>query len=1008
MAVRPPATLPNGLSRRAKIVIAVVVALAVIVGALGILSNVLVDFWWYQETGFTKVFWTTWQTRTLMFTIFGVLGAAIIVGNALLAYKLRPSFRPMTAEQQNLDRYREAVEPRRRLLIVSSAIVVLLFAGYSAQASWQTFLQWQNSTPFGKTDPQFGRDLSFYTFDLPFYRFVLTFLFVVLALAIIAAAGVHYLYGGLRINSPGQRLTNGARGHLTVLIGVFLLFKAVGYWFDRYDLLFSNSGGSFTGASNSDVNALLPAKSILAIVAIICAIAFFANIIFKNFALPAMSLALMVLASLAIGWAYPGIYNRFVVAPTANEKQAAYISRNIEATSDAYGISNKNVKIQQYPAASTAAPAVIKDDKTTIPNARLLDPNVISDVVKQTQQVRNVYGFSDKLDIDRYTIDGKTQDYIVAVRELDPANLTDNQQNWINLHTVYTHGYGFIAAPANEVDAAGLPKFVNDGFTPGLIKVDQPRIYYGELDNDYAIVGGSTGGSGNQEFDRPSTGNGDGEVKSTYAGKGGVPLSSFFRKTVFAIDYAEGNFILNNNIGSNSKVIYNRDPRQRVEKAAPFLTADGDPYPAVVDGRIVWIVDAYTTNSTYPYAQQESLAGVSADATTGTGTQALPNNTVNYIRNSVKATVDAYDGTVKLYQFDNTDPVLKTWMKAYPGTIQPKSSISPDLAAHFRYPEDLFKVQRSLLAKYHVTNPSEFYSAQDFWKVPNDPTTAASGDQPPYYVTAQLPGQKGATFQVTSALTALKKENLTAYVSASSDPATYGQINVLRMPQDSNIYGPAQVQSQFRGDPVISAQLSLLDRGGSKVIYGNLLTLPVAGGLLYVEPLYVQGDSASAYPTLQKVLLNFGTKIAYADSLADGLNQLFGSGAADTSGKPSTGGATSAPAPTNALDAAKQTLNSANGALQAAVKAYDTAAKAADPVALGQAQKDLLDASGLVNSATTQVEAIEAGAAAAAGTVPPGTTGAGASSSSAPTSKSPAPPASKSSSSKSSSSSPGG
>ena len=990
MAVRPPAKLPPGLSKRAKIIISVVVALAVIVGVLGIFSSILVDYWWYQETDYSEVFWTTWRTRALMFTIFGFIAAVIVVGNAVLAYRLRPAFRPMTAEQQNLERYRVALEPRRRLMVVAAAIVVLLFAGYAAQGMWRVYLQWRNGTSFGVKDPQFGLDISFFTFDLPFYRFVLTFLFVLVGLAAVAAAAVHYLYGGLRINTPGQRLTNAARVHLTVLLGTFVLLKAGGYWLDRYDLNFSDRG-PVTGASNADVNAMLPAKSILAIVAIICAIAFFANIIFKNFALPAMSLALLILASLVIGTAYPAIYDRFVVQPSANEKEAEFIARNIEATKTAYGIDDKDVTIDKYAAVSTAPAAEIRNDTQTIPNARLLDPNVISDVVQQTQQVRNVYSFPTKLDIDRYTIDDKEQDYIVAVRELDPNNLSENQSNWINLHTVYTHGYGFIAAPASKVDAAGLPIFVNNGFDPGLIGVDEPRIYYGELNDDYAIVGKSKGGA-DKEFDRPSNESSNGEVKNTYDGKGGVPIDSLFRKTVFAINFAERNFILNSGIGDNSKILYNRDPRERVEKAAPFITADGDPYPAVIDGRVKWIVDGYTTSDGYPYSQQEALGDAASDSQTGAGTAALPNDTVNYIRNSVKATVDAYDGTVTLYQFDTKDPVLKTWMKTYPGTVKPKSEISKDLAAHLRYPEDMFKVQRSLLAKYHVTDPQAFYSAQDFWKVPADPTTSVEGDQPPYYLMSQGPGEETATFKLTSALSALKKENLTAYVTASSDPKTYGKMSVLQMPQSSNIYGPSQVQSQFKGDPVISKDIALLDQGGSKVIFGNLLTLPVAGGLLYVEPMYVQGNASSAYPTLQKVLLNFGTKIAYADTLADGLNQLFGDGAADsvTPEDPTTPPATdqgTAPS-SDPLTAAKQQLANANTELQAAVKAFDTAAKAGDYAAMGAAQQQFIDAAAKVDDATIKVDDLAATPGAT------GDSGAGSATPSSPASPSGSSPAS--------------
>ncbi|MFV0532495.1 MAG: UPF0182 family protein [Cumulibacter sp.] len=966
MAVRPP-TVSLGLSKRARILLIVGVVIVVLIIAASLISQLLVHYWWFQETGYTSVFWTTWRTRGILFAIFGVVAALIVGLNVFLAYRLRPAFRPMTAEQQNLDQYRRVLEPRSKLSLIVITLAAFLFGGYAGQAEFKTYLLWANSTPFGVTDPQFGMDVSFYTFELPFWRFMLSFLFVVIAVSLVLAAVVHYLYGGIRLNTPGQRFATGALGHLAVLLGVFVLMKAVGYWFDRYDLLFSTRGKNFDGASAADVNAMLPAKTILAIVAIICAIAFFATLIMKNFAIPAMSLALMVVASLAIGAAYPAIYNRFVVEPNADVEEAQYIERAMDATLAAYGL--EDVKYEDYPAEATAKPAAIRADTGTIPHLRLLDPNVISDVVQQQQQVRNIYSFPDKLDIDRYTIDGETTEYIVAVRELDPSNFTERQSNWINQHTVYTHGYGLVAAPANEMDASGLPNFVNSEFEGGLIDVDQPRIYYGELNNEYAIVGND--GGPDREFDRPVGDDGDSEVKTTYDGEGGVPVDNIFSKMVFAINYAETNFVLNDSIGSNSKIIYNRTPRERVEAVAPFITADGDPYPAVIDGRIKWIVDGYTTSDKYPYSAQMSLQETTNDAQTGTGTAALPDETVNYVRNSVKATVDAYDGTVTVYEWDEEDPVLQTWEKVYPGVITPKSDIPEELSAHFRYPEDIFKIQRQLITQYHVTDAGQFYSEDGFWKVASDPN-GAQGDQPAYYVRSQLPGEEKSTFKLTSALTAQNKDNLTAYVSAASDPASYGEITVLTMPPSSNVFGPGQVQSQFKSDETVKTSIRNLGSDGSHIIWGNLLTVPLAGGLLYVEPMYVQGSSNAAYPTMQNILMQYGQEVAIVKTIQEGLDQLFGPGAGDNaqdmpgatgdagasgdSGDDSDNGDTNAGStpPTgggSAGGSSSSAVIAANTELQDAIAAYDEAAKAGDYAAMGEAQAKVHEAAKALDEA---------------------------------------------------------
>src|SRR3954454_18706660 len=755
--MRPPVPVPT-LSRRAKLVLGAIAVLLVVFTVIGTLTNVYVDYLWFDETKYTEVFWTELQTRALLFAVAGVATGGLVAAAIYLAYRFRPTFRPMSLEQQNLERYRQSLEPRRGLVLTAVAVVLGLFAGFTAQGSWQTWLTFRNSTDFGRTDPQFGKDLSFFVFDYPFYRLVLGFAFAIVLLALIGSVLTHYVFGGLRLQTPGQKLTAAARVQLSVLLGLFVLLKAVAYWLDRYGLVYSHRGDLFTGASYTDVNALLVPKTILVFVAAVCAIAFFANIVVRNCLLPAAALVLLLVSSLVIGVAYPAIVQQFVVKPSANEKEAPYIKRAIESTRNAYGLSD--ISYVDYAQSSTgeqvdtqAALAELRNDTETIPNARLLDPNVLSETFTAQQQIRNVYGFPAKLDIDRYTLldpttgQDRPRDYVVAVRELNSAGLSENQDTWINRHTVYTHGSGFVAAPANEVVAGqegGEPNFTTKDLpTTGNIPVDEngARIYYGELiqqngQDVYSVVGAPKG-SDPREFDRPEDGSDQGQLNNTYSGKGGVEIGSFFRQLTFAIYYRERNFLLSGAVNDASKVLYVRDPRDRVEKAAPFLEVDGDPYPAVINGRVTWILDGYTTSDAYPYSEPRDLGTAAQDSLTGAGTTALPNEQFNYIRNSVKATVDAYDGTVTLYAWDAKDPVLKTYMKAFPGTVKPKEAMSPELVSHVRYPEDLFKLQRDILTRYHVSDPVDFYNQNDRWQVPNDPTQETNEAQPPYYILAQ-------------------------------------------------------------------------------------------------------------------------------------------------------------------------------------------------------------------------------------------------------------------------------
>ncbi|WP_198940280.1 UPF0182 family membrane protein [Micromonospora sp. CB01531] len=933
------------MSRRGRATIGVLIGVFVLFTLLGWGVNAWTDWLWFEEVRYTQIFTGVLATRLLLFLVIGLGMALIVAGNLWLGYRLRPQLRPHSAEQATLERYRMLLSPRLGTWIAVVSAVIGLFAGLSAQSRWSQWLLFRNGGSFGVKDPEFGVDVGFYVFQLPFWRYLLGVGFTAVVLALLGALAMHYVFGGVRLQGIGDRMTNGARAHLSTLVAVFVLLKAVAYVLDRRAMLLEyNEGAKLYGAGYADVNALLPAKEILAYISVVVAIAIivFSNAVMRNLVWPGISLALLGVSAVAIGGIYPWAVQTFEVKPSARDKEAPYIERSIEATRAAYGLTG--TKSAGYAASNLTPPASLATDTSVVGNARLLDPQLVSETYTQLQQVRGFYDFGPKLDIDRYAVDGKTSDYVVGVREINYDELTPQQSNWINRHTVYTHGYGLVAAPANQVVCGGQPYFVS-GFlgdsgkeaqgcasATEQIPAQQPRIYYGERmkADDYAIVGQT--GERNVEFDRPTSSGG--EQYYTYTGEGGVKIGSFTRRLLYAIKEQESNFLLSEAVNQDSKLLYVRNPRDRVEKVAPFLTLDGDPYPAVVNGRVQWIVDGYTTAATYPYAERVNLQAETADELTGRGTFQLARENVNYIRNSVKATVDAYDGTVKLYAFDETDPVLKAWNKAFGGElVLPKGDIPAELAEHFRYPADLFKVQRNLLTKFHVTDPGDFYSGQDFWQVPNVPDAPDSGQkQPPYYLFTQLPGQEAPRFQLTSAVTPNGRQNLAALISGSYVDGQ-PRLEMLELPDQTRISGPVQVHQQMSNNGDIRQQLNLLSSNQAQVQYGNLLSLPFADGMLYVEPVYVKSSNQDAYPLLQKVLLSYGDGGSYvvlANNLTDGIKQLVeqgkrapGATPPSTGGTPPTGGGTSPPVLTGALAEAAGKVQSAIGEVKAAQASGD-------------------------------------------------------------------------------------
>ena len=937
----------NGFPRRKKVgPLPLTLAALFVIGAILVsLSGFYADILWFKSVNFSSVWKTTLLTKAELFIVFGLVTSLIISSNIYLAHRNRPIYVPTSLEADNIERYRGQLDPIKRSVLIAISVAVFYFAGMSGSRLWQTWLPFKNSTPFGVKDPQFGLDISFFAFKLPLYESLIGWAISTLLLTLIVTAGVHYLYGGIRPQVQEDRTSVAARVQLSVLLGLLVLVKAAAYWFDRYTLALK-SGRLITGLSYTDVNATLPAKAILSGIAIVCALLFFANIVRRSWVLPAAGVSLMVISSLLIAGIYPAFIQQFQVKPSESSKEAPFIQRNIDATRAAYGLSN--VTIKDYQATTTVASGQLSGDSLSVSNTRLLDPNVVSATFRQLQQIKPYYTFPDSLDMDRYVINGKSRDAVVAVRELNIAG--SPVRNWINDHLVYTHGFGFVGAYANTVDADGKPTFVVGNIPPTSgLGTFQPRIYFGENVPDYSIIGG-TKSSTPTELDYPDDSSANGQKNYTYTGTGGVPMGSIFSRLLFAIKYKEQRIVLSNLINKDSKILFNRNPMDRVQKVAPWLTLDGNEYPAVVNGHIVWIIDGYTTSAGYPYSKVTNLAAATTNSVSATTTSVAPlaDKNVNYIRNSVKATVDAYDGAVHLYQWDTQDPVLATWSKAYPHTVEPKSEISAALLQHIRYPEDLFNVQRDVLSTYHVDSASAFYGGQDFWRIPSDPSSlgANAATQPPYYQTMQLPGAKTASFSLsTSFVPKGGRQNLTAFAVVNSDAGPdYGKITVLQLPRSTNISGPSQVASNFEAKPEVAQALSLLRQGGSDVVLGNLVTLPVGSGLLYVQPVYVRATANSAaYPLLQKVLISFGDQIGFDSTLQGALDQVFGGNAGATLNSGATT-STATGTSTTGTTSVSSSLKSALAAAQSALADSQAALKNGDFTAYGQAQSRLKSA----------------------------------------------------------------
>jgi uncharacterized membrane protein (UPF0182 family) len=933
--------------------------IAALIAAFFVFASLYTEFLWFDQLGFTGVLTTQWIATVVMFLV-GFLGMAVPLFVVIqLAYRLRPVYVRLSSQ---LDRYQEVIEPLRRLAMWGMPIFFGIFAGFAAAGNWKTVWLWANGVATDSVDPQFGIDTGFYMFAMPFYSIALAFVSAVLLLSLLVTALVSYLYGSVRIGQGELRISKAARIQLAVIAGLYLLVQAVSLWLDRYKTLVQPDD-RITGAAYTGVNATIPGLAILAIVAALVAILFFVTAVIGRWRFPLAATALLLVASLVVGVGYPWVVTTFQVKPNQNAYQAEFYERNINGTKEAYDVAD--LESTSFEAETDAEAGQLREDADTTASIRIMDPKVISPAVRQLEQYRAYYQFEETLDVDRYEIDGQMQDTVVAVRDLDITRLGEGD-NWNNRVAVYTHGYGLVAAAGNQRTSDGEPVFLERGIPSSGFLTErenfEPRVYFGENSPEYSIVGAPEGRDP-VEIDYPRGKDGSNETKTTFDGEGGPSIGDSFTKLLYALKFQSEQILFSNLVNEDSQILYDRDPKTRVQKVAPYLELDSDPYPSVVDGRIVWIVDGYTTSSTYPYSTSVSLSDAIADSNVRAPNLAI--DEINYIRNSVKATVDAYDGSVTLYAWDDEDPVLKTWQKVYPSTVKPISEMSGELMSHVRYPTDLFKVQRDILGVYHIDTAGSFAQQDNRWQTPDDPRSSDML-QPPYYLTMQMPGQDGARFSMFSTFipasqgAGTSRDVLMGYLAVDSDAGSedgvkaegYGQLRMLEINDDTTVPGPGQVQNTYNSDTAVVPQLNLLQQGESEVIYGNLLTLPVGGGLLYVQPVYVQSSEGTQLPRLQKVLVAFGDRVAFEDTLTAALDALFGGDSGATGGDdaveptepqpdPETG-----EAPTDTEEPAAPTDVQADALADArqALLDRDTALKAGDLEAFGEADKRLTDA----------------------------------------------------------------
>lgn len=868
--------------------LAIVAVVAIVVLVLSVLSGLFVDALWFREVELSSVFWGILGTRIGLGLVFGLVFFVALYVNLWIVRRLTPRFRPMTPDQEIIERYRLAFEPYLRWLLPAFAAVLALFVGIGVSSRWGTYLLWRNAggVEFGKADPLFGQDVSWYLFNFPWLQFVQGWVFTSLVGITLLVALAHYLWGGIRPQAIGvaEKVTPQVKAHLSVLIGLVILSKAWGYRLGQFDLL-TSPRGVVSGASFTDVNAQLPALRLLVVISIVCTLLFLVNIRFRGWALPVVAVGLLVLASVVVGGIFPAAIQRFRVAPQELQREREFIEHNIEFTRFAYGLDTiETLSRPVDPAGVTAEDA--DANEATLSNTRVWRPDVLRESFQGLQRIRQYYEFED-VDVDRYDIDGERRVVMLSAREVSQDGIPSGGGTWQNRHLVYTHGFGAVVTQINTSTSEGAPLFILKGIPPvgEPNPAEQPRVYYGERqDVSYIVVQ-----TGEKELDYQGTPGDDQEqVTFRYDGEGGIPIGNLLQRALFAWHYRDVNLLISGLVQGDSRIMIHRDIRERIVRAAPFLVLDDDPYAAVVDGQLVWIQDAYTVTNQFPYSEEVDLA----EATGG-----LIAGRANYIRNSVKVVVDAYDGTMRFYVVDETDPIVRVWRNAFPDLFTSGEDASAGLRAHFRYPENLFQVQASLFANYHVEVPEVFYQKQDFWAIPEDPAATRRGEtggtgaplMRPYYLLMKLPDESSEEFVQILPFTPQGRENMVAWMVAKSDPDGYGEVISYEFPTGTQFDGPTQAFARINQDPRFSAERTLLSSGGSDVLFGDLLVIPIEDSLMYVMPVYVRSDQVNAIPELKRVLVVNAGRVGIGNTLLRSLRDSFGEEVAPPPEEPSNG-----------------------------------------------------------------------------------------------------------------------
>jgi uncharacterized protein len=843
VARNAPASI--GRARRPRFGLWILLAI-LILAAGGQAIPLYTDWLWFREVGFTQVFTTRLALSSWLFLGLGGTVFVFLFANLSLAARTAPPDVYWELEDQLGLPGRAILEPLVRRLLLPVVAVIAFFSGGRATAAWDTVLQYLNATRFGRVDPLFGRDLGFYVFELPVWRLFHGWATALLAGTLVLTAAVYVLQRSLVLTARGPRLAGAARLHLLGLGAVVLALRAVGFWLDRFDLLYSRRGVVF-GASYTDVNASLPVLGWLVVLALACAGACLVQMLRPGWRFLVAGLMVFLLFWILGLGVYPALLQRFRVTPNELAAERPYIEHNIRMTREAYLLDRVTEK--DFAAEDKLNVAALDRNSLTIKNIRLWDHRPLLVTYGKLQEIRTYYKFLD-VDVDRYMVNGEYRQVMLSPRELSYRDLPS--RGWINERLTYTHGYGLVASPVNRISPEGLPDFFLKDIPPagvGLPKVTRPEIYYGELGNDYVFVR-----TRSQELDYPS---GDQNVYTRYQGRGGIPVNSLLAKLAFALRFGEVKVLLSDDLTAESRVMIYRDIGARVREAAPFLRFDRDPYLVVTDGgRLVWMADGYTTSDRYPYAQ--------------------PGLGFNYIRNSVKATVDAYDGTVTYYIADPTDPVVRTYAKAFPGLLRPLAEMPKDLQAHIRYPEDLFAVQARMYAIYHMQDPQVFYNKEDLWTIPRLPQEGRDREMEPYFTILRLPGEPKEEFVLLEAFTPSGRDNMIGLMAARSDAPNYGGLIAYALPKQKLVYGPRNIDARINQDPVISQQISLWNQQGSRVLRGSLFAIPIDQSLIYVMPLYLAAEQGGALPELRRVVIVYGNQIAMEPSLELSLQRIFG------------------------------------------------------------------------------------------------------------------------------------